>query len=71
MTSTTLTQLEHHDEFIGRHIGPSADEQKAMLEVLGADSLEALTKDTGRVLSCANRFCRWASHKASAKRWQT
>lgn len=46
MTSTTLTQLEHHDEFIGRHIGPNADEQKAMLEVLGADSLEALTEDT-------------------------
>ena len=46
MTSTTLTQLEHHDEFIGRHIGPSADEQKAMLDVLGAESLEALTKDT-------------------------
>lgn len=28
MSSTTLTQLEHHDEFISRHIGPSADEQK-------------------------------------------
>jgi len=46
MSSTTLTQLEHHDEFIGRHIGPSAEEQKAMLAELGVDSLEALTKDT-------------------------
>ena len=46
MTSTTLTQLEHHDEFIGRHIGPSHDEQQAMLKELGVDTLEALTKDT-------------------------
>ena len=46
MSSTTLTQLEHHDEFISRHIGPGADEQKAMLAELGVDSLEALTKDT-------------------------
>lgn len=44
--TTTLQQLENHDEFIGRHIGPSADEQAAMLAELGADSLEALTKDT-------------------------
>ena len=41
MTSTTLTQLEHHDEFIGRHIGPSHDEQQAMLKELGVDTLEA------------------------------
>ncbi|EKE87642.1 aminomethyl-transferring glycine dehydrogenase [Idiomarina xiamenensis] len=46
MTSTTLKQLEHQDEFIGRHIGPGADEQRDMLAALGADSLEALTKDT-------------------------
>tara|TARA_Y100001973_G_scaffold36142_1_gene54423 strand:+ start:379 stop:3264 length:2886 start_codon:yes stop_codon:yes gene_type:complete len=46
MTTATLKQLENHGEFIGRHIGPSADEQAEMLAVLGADSLEALTKDT-------------------------
>ncbi|RUO80808.1 glycine dehydrogenase (aminomethyl-transferring) [Idiomarina tyrosinivorans] len=46
MTSTTLTQLEQHDEFIGRHIGPSADETAEMLKELGVDSLEALTADT-------------------------
>ncbi|MDN7127499.1 aminomethyl-transferring glycine dehydrogenase [Pseudidiomarina sp. 1APR75-33.1] len=46
MTTATLKQLENHGEFIGRHIGPSADEQAEMLAELGADSLEALTKDT-------------------------
>lgn len=46
MTTATLKQLENHGEFIGRHIGPSADEQAEMLALLGADSLEALTKDT-------------------------
>ncbi|MEX1220929.1 MAG: aminomethyl-transferring glycine dehydrogenase [Idiomarina sp.] len=46
MTTTTLQQLENHDEFIGRHIGPSHDETAAMLAELGVDSLEALTKDT-------------------------
>jgi hypothetical protein len=28
---STLTQLENHDEFIGRHIGPDAAEQAEML----------------------------------------
>ncbi|MFC0446345.1 aminomethyl-transferring glycine dehydrogenase [Pseudidiomarina halophila] len=46
MTTATLKQLENHGEFIGRHIGPSADEQAEMLAELGADSLEALTRDT-------------------------
>ncbi|MDX1705648.1 aminomethyl-transferring glycine dehydrogenase [Pseudidiomarina sp.] len=46
MTTTTLKQLENHGEFIARHIGPSADEQAAMLEELGVGSLEELTHDT-------------------------
>ncbi|RUO69882.1 aminomethyl-transferring glycine dehydrogenase [Pseudidiomarina sediminum] len=46
MTKATLKQLENHGEFIGRHIGPSADEQAEMLAELGVDSLAALTKDT-------------------------
>ncbi|KFZ30497.1 glycine dehydrogenase [Pseudidiomarina salinarum] len=46
MTTTTLKQLENHGEFIARHIGPSADEQAAMLKELGVDSLEGLTSDT-------------------------
>lgn len=46
MTKTTLHQLENHDEFIGRHIGLSADDQAEMLRQLGAESLEGLTKDT-------------------------
>lgn len=46
MTTTTLHQLENHGEFIARHIGPSADETAAMLATLGAESLEALTRDT-------------------------
>jgi glycine dehydrogenase len=39
---TTLTQLEHHDAFIARHIGPSDEEIGRMLTAVGQPSLEAL-----------------------------
>ncbi|MGP4142292.1 MAG: aminomethyl-transferring glycine dehydrogenase [Sodalis sp. (in: enterobacteria)] len=38
----TLSQLEHHDAFIARHIGPSAPQQAAMLAAVGSDSLAGL-----------------------------
>src|SRR5438067_910982 len=38
----TLAALEGHDAFIGRHIGSSADDQAAMLRVLGFNSCGAL-----------------------------
>ena len=38
-----LAALARPDGFVARHIGPDAAEQKAMLAVLGLDSLEALT----------------------------
>jgi glycine dehydrogenase len=41
-----LTQLEQHDEFIGRHIGPCTSEIAAMLAAIGADSLEQLIDQT-------------------------
>ena len=41
-----LKQLEHNNAFTGRHIGPDTDEQQTMLNLLGADSLAALIKDT-------------------------
>jgi glycine dehydrogenase len=41
---STLTQLENHDEFIGRHIGPDAAEQAQMLAAIGQPSLEAMTE---------------------------
>ena len=40
MTSKTLDQLEQHDDFIGRHIGPRAADVAAMLKTIGCDSLE-------------------------------
>jgi glycine dehydrogenase len=40
---STLTELEHHEEFIGRHIGPDAAEQAAMLAAIGQPSLQAMT----------------------------
>jgi len=44
MTSQpSLRSLEHHDAFIERHIGPNDGEIAAMLEVVGHDSLDALT----------------------------
>ncbi|MET4161031.1 glycine dehydrogenase [Marinobacterium sp. MBR-111] len=41
-----LNTLEQQDAFIGRHIGPSADEAAAMLAELGVDSLAALIDET-------------------------
>lgn len=46
MSSKTLKQLERHDEFVARHIGPDAAEQAAMLAAVGAESLEDMTKQT-------------------------
>src|SRR5690625_2809106 len=42
-SKSTLRDLEHHDAFVGRHIGPSDEEITRMLEVIGVESLEALT----------------------------
>jgi len=39
-----LRELEHHDAFIERHIGPNDAEIAHMLRVVGHDSLEALTE---------------------------
>src|SRR5699024_7819055 len=39
----SLRDLEHHDAFVERHIGPNDEEIARMLEVIGLDSLEALT----------------------------
>lgn len=38
----SLTDLEQHGDFIGRHIGPDADQIHAMLASLGLSSLDAL-----------------------------
>lgn len=44
MSKYTLTQLEQHEEFIRRHIGPDAGEQAEMLACVGAASLDELTE---------------------------
>ena len=41
-----LTVLEEHDGFVRRHIGPSSDDIKDMLAVLGAESLDDLVART-------------------------
>lgn len=43
LMTQTLGQLENNDAFISRHIGPSEEQQHAMLHTVGADSLDALT----------------------------
>lgn len=40
---TDRIQLNTANEFIARHIGPRADDEQAMLQTLGYDSLEALS----------------------------
>lgn len=43
---TTLYELEQHDDFIARHIGPNAADTAAMLQAVGAESLDALIDST-------------------------
>jgi len=45
MTRPTLRELENHDDFTRRHIGPSPAEQQDMAQTLGYDSLDALIDD--------------------------
>jgi len=40
---SSLRELEQHDAFISRHIGPNDAEMAQMLRTLGFDSLEAMT----------------------------
>ncbi len=44
--SSPLHQLEAHDEFIARHIGPDEDELRDMLTAVGCTSLDALMTET-------------------------
>ncbi|MFO7552242.1 MAG: aminomethyl-transferring glycine dehydrogenase [Haliea sp.] len=46
MKRPSLSQLEHHQEFIGRHIGPTPQQQAEMARTLGFDSLDALIDAT-------------------------
>lgn len=41
-----LSALEQKDAFIARHIGPSAEEQQAMLNELGTETLDQLIQQT-------------------------
>ncbi|MCW5580094.1 MAG: aminomethyl-transferring glycine dehydrogenase, partial [Luteimonas sp.] len=43
MPQTSLHELEHHDAFVERHIGPNNAEIAQMLRTVGHDSLDALT----------------------------
>src|SRR5437868_579133 len=40
---SSLRELEQHDAFVSRHIGPNDAEVAQMLRTLGFDSLEAMT----------------------------
>src|SRR4051794_40272180 len=44
MAKHTIRELEHDDDFVGRHIGPNAGEQQAMLDALGVASLDELVE---------------------------
>ncbi|WP_372012558.1 aminomethyl-transferring glycine dehydrogenase [Pseudoxanthomonas sp. 10H] len=43
LRDSSLRDLEQHDAFVGRHIGPNDAEVEAMLAVVGHASLEAMT----------------------------
>src|SRR4051794_11253410 len=40
--STPASEISHPDHFVRRHIGPSAEEARQMLDQLGLSSLDAL-----------------------------
>ena len=46
MTRPSLFDLEHHSDFIQRHIGPSIKQQTQMAQAIGYDNLDALIDDT-------------------------
>ncbi|MFT4769527.1 MAG: glycine dehydrogenase, partial [Glaciecola sp.] len=46
MSMHRLTELEGHDEFLARHIGPSTTQQAEMALAVGYDSVEALIDAT-------------------------
>ncbi|MDP5053971.1 MAG: aminomethyl-transferring glycine dehydrogenase, partial [Congregibacter sp.] len=46
MSMDRLTELEGHDEFLARHIGPNAAEQLEMALAVGYDSVDALIDAT-------------------------
>ncbi|MFV8817785.1 aminomethyl-transferring glycine dehydrogenase [Haliea sp. E17] len=46
MSRFSLFDLEHHAEFIQRHIGPSVKQQDSMAQALGYPGLDALIDDT-------------------------
>ncbi|MDE0253553.1 MAG: glycine dehydrogenase (aminomethyl-transferring), partial [Rhodospirillaceae bacterium] len=45
MTSASFAALQDRESFIGRHIGPGPDDIAAMLQAVGADSLDALIEE--------------------------
>ena len=46
MSRPSLFELENHDEFVGRHIGPTRRQQAEMARATGYDDLDALIEDT-------------------------
>ena len=45
-SNVSLNELEQHNDFIRRHIGPGRPEIQAMLDVVGAESLDDLMTQT-------------------------
>ena len=46
MNRPSLSDLENHEDFIQRHIGPTREQQAEMARAIGYDSLDALIDDT-------------------------
>ncbi|MFK8050279.1 MAG: aminomethyl-transferring glycine dehydrogenase [Halioglobus sp.] len=46
MTRASLVELENHEDFIQRHIGPNPTQQTEMAQALGYDNLDALIDAT-------------------------
>ena len=67
MTTETLTQLEQHDLFLSRHIGPDSVQRQEMLNYVGAESLEDLTAQIVPGAILLNRDLAVGDHMSEAE----
>ena len=67
MTTETLTQLEQHDLFLSRHIGPDSVQRQEMLNYVGAESLEDLTAQIVPESILLNRDLAVGDHMSEAE----
>ena len=70
VTRPTFTSLTSRDAFIARHIGPSSENQLAMLSVLNRATLDSLIETSSRRASTLTRRSTCHRPGVSPKYWR-